>query len=358
MNNVKNHKKEDIIFKEFWRDNGRFADVFNGVLFGGNQILSADMLHEMDTDVSGIVDLKEASESLLRTRDIIKKSAFGIDFILMGLESQKHIHYAMPLRNMLYDALGYQKEYNSLAKKNKRFRTRDEFLSKMRKEDRLHPIFTLTIYYGETPWDGPFSLSDMMTDIPGDMQHMFSDYTINILEIRESGKYIFHNKDVIAAFDFTRMVYEGRTREALKKYSHEDLNREVKNFIGTVTDIGKLLENQNGQEDENMCEALDRWIKEETETAKNLGIQEGMALGLERGIQRGMERGLAHGMKRGMKRGMEQGIKQGINQGIKQGEGNERRKIIETMLKNGAAREMITKLTGYTEEEIDKAVPR
>ena len=87
-------------------------------------------------------------------------------FVLLGVEAQQHIHYAMPLRHMLYDGMGYLKEYRSLPAKIGKFQTSDEFLSKMKKEDKLHPIITLTVYYGEMPWDGPMDLRDMMADIP------------------------------------------------------------------------------------------------------------------------------------------------------------------------------------------------
>lgn len=34
------HTKADIIFKDFWRNNERFADLFNVVVFGGKRSLS------------------------------------------------------------------------------------------------------------------------------------------------------------------------------------------------------------------------------------------------------------------------------------------------------------------------------
>ena len=74
----------------------------------------------------------------------------------------------MPLRHMLGDAFSYLKEYNEIAKKYKDEKphgTPDEFLSKMKKTDRLHSVLTICIYYGETPWDGPRSLIDML-EIP------------------------------------------------------------------------------------------------------------------------------------------------------------------------------------------------
>jgi len=72
--------------------------------------------------------------------------------VILGLENQSKIHYAMPLRHMIGDAFSYLKEYKELEAKNKKYKnykTKHEFLSKFQKTDRLHPIVTICIYYGE-----------------------------------------------------------------------------------------------------------------------------------------------------------------------------------------------------------------
>ena len=53
---------------------------------------------------------------------------------------------------MIGDAFSYLKEYKELEAKNKKYKnykTKHEFLSKFQKTDRLHPIVTICIYYGE-----------------------------------------------------------------------------------------------------------------------------------------------------------------------------------------------------------------
>lgn len=49
--------KNDAVGKDFWRNNEHFADLFNAVLFGGEQIIKPENLEEMDTDVSGVIML-------------------------------------------------------------------------------------------------------------------------------------------------------------------------------------------------------------------------------------------------------------------------------------------------------------
>ena len=133
----------------------------------------------------------------MRVRDVVKKMAFGVEFVVLRIESQQKIHYAMPLRTMLYDGMRYLKEYREITqsmKKEKGKWTEEEFLSGMRKGDRLHPIITIVIYYSEYVWDGP---------------KIFSDYKMNLVQVRDSGRYIFHNEDVRTVFEISREIFQG-----------------------------------------------------------------------------------------------------------------------------------------------------
>ena len=177
----KNKIKPDTILKNFWRDNRHFADLFNAVFFNGEQVLKPQDLTEADTDVSSMLKFNGHAETVQKILDVVKKTAYGVDFVLWGLENQAKIHYAMPLRHMVGDAFSYMKEYDEIAavnKKNGDFHSADEFLSGFKKTDRLHPVISLCVYYGESKWDGPFSLKDML-EIPEKIEPLVSDYRMN-----------------------------------------------------------------------------------------------------------------------------------------------------------------------------------
>ena len=93
--NSKESIKPDIVMKEFWRVNERFADLFNAVLFNGKNVIKSDMLKEMDTDISGTIKWKKGQSSLKRVRDIVKKEYDGVEFNILGIEIQDKVHYAM-----------------------------------------------------------------------------------------------------------------------------------------------------------------------------------------------------------------------------------------------------------------------
>ena len=212
MNNTNNttHQK-DVSFKTFWRNNEHFADLFNATVFNGKQVLKPNKLTEMDTDVSATIQSKSYNESITRNRDVVKKMSDGVEFNILGLEIQDKTHYAMPLRTMTYDALGYIKEYNDIKKHHKlnkdSFSSHEEFLSGINKSDRFHPIITLVLYYGESLWDGPTCLSDMMISMSDNIKEYFSDYKLNLVQILDSDKYSFYNEDVKDVFYIARSIY-------------------------------------------------------------------------------------------------------------------------------------------------------
>lgn len=301
--------KADVILKAFWRDNDRFADLFNATVFEGDQVLKPEMLQEADTDVSGTIRTASSDDiSLNRNRDVIKKTAMGVEFAILAVESQMKIHYAAPLRTMLYDGLGYQKEYSEIAKRNrertgekeggseqnkkkkqKQRMTSDEFLSGMRKEDRLPPIITIVVCYSEDIWDGPVCLKDMIVDMPEKIEKVFSDYKMNLVQIRDSGQYIFHNEDVKNLFEVSRMIYEEDFQTLNNTYKDKRLNGEMVRLIGKITGIDVLDEFEEDEEVEGskMCRAL--------ENLKESGRAEGRAEGELNKIKEQIQKKIAKG---------------------------------------------------------------
>lgn len=112
---AKNKIKADTVLKEFWRDNARFADLFNAALFQGKNIIRSEELEESDTDISSILKLGSHMETVQKILDVVKKSSNGVEFVILGLENQQHVHFGMPLRLMVGDAFGYLKEYQEVA---------------------------------------------------------------------------------------------------------------------------------------------------------------------------------------------------------------------------------------------------
>ena len=56
-------------------------------------------------------------------RDLLKTATIMEDgeatYVLLGIENQTEVHYAMPVRNMLYDAMQYNQQVTEIAEKHK-----------------------------------------------------------------------------------------------------------------------------------------------------------------------------------------------------------------------------------------------
>ncbi len=235
--------KPDPELKDFLRKPERFADIFNGVCFGGNQVLIPENLREMDTDTSGVIVSKEYRESIIRNRDILKGAVIGTKLIILGEENQVEVDYTMPLRTMVYDGLNYTKEIKG--------KTKDELI--------LTPIITVVFYYGKKQWDGPRCLKDMMRDIPEELQPFISDYKMTLVEVLHDSQYEFHNEDVKMLFEYSQaLIRKDRAYIELLDQKYV-LNNEVIYAISKFVDIKEIKGNllRNEKEKISMCELFD-----------------------------------------------------------------------------------------------------
>ena len=184
--------KKDTVTKAFMRENTVFADAFNYLIFNGKKVIQPERLQELDT--TELVQLiakgkNNKNESVQKYRDILKAAVImedeNADYLLLGIENQTEIHYAMPVRNMIYDALQYGNQVAAIAAQNvkeKKAPTRAEFLSGFYKADKLRPVITLVLHFGADPWDGATSLHEMMDFPLEEMRTFIQDYKIHLID--------------------------------------------------------------------------------------------------------------------------------------------------------------------------------
>lgn len=82
----------------------RYADLFNRHIFHGKQIILPEHLTPIksESDVL-IIDKNDKKKTITRYRDIVMRWNNQIDLAILACENQAKVHYAMPVRNMLYD---------------------------------------------------------------------------------------------------------------------------------------------------------------------------------------------------------------------------------------------------------------
>ena len=175
--------------KEYLADNSRFADICNYKLYDGEQVILPEDLQERDsTEVLSVLGLDGKEIHTQKWRDLLKsaviKSSNSVFYILIGIENQTDIHYAMPVRSMLYDAMNYGKQVTEAKRrheKNKDDMSSAEFLSGFKNTDKLTPIIPITLYWGMDVWDAPTCLHDMFGEIDEKLLQFIPNYHINLV---------------------------------------------------------------------------------------------------------------------------------------------------------------------------------
>ncbi len=103
--------EKDLISSSFFSDNDRYADIINGIGCDGVPFVKGEDLQEADTRVHlgknwGL--RKNRKRAAVKYRDLLRKTAFGMSFAMVGIENQEELDYALPLRVMCYDAGEYE----------------------------------------------------------------------------------------------------------------------------------------------------------------------------------------------------------------------------------------------------------
>ena len=182
----------DMVTKEYMRENAVFADAFNYLIYGGKKVIDPAKLKEIDpTEIALPFDDEEKAgkekdgedknrkaqgtewssvknesvrkktagragkktDAVQKYRDILKSAVIKQDekmsYVLLGVENQTDVHYAMPVRNAIY-ALQYGKQVSDIAAGHRRSqkdysgKTGGEYLSGFLKEDHIKPCLLYT----------------------------------------------------------------------------------------------------------------------------------------------------------------------------------------------------------------------
>ena len=267
-----------------------FADMFNKFLYHGKQVINPDNLIEMDsTEIVVPYGEGKAGVPAQKYRDVLKlmKTDGNIAYCILGCEDQGAIHYAMPVKNMLYDSMQFARQVTKAAKSHRQEKehkpTSDEFLSGFYKTDRLIPVVTLVIYWGPDRWDGPLTLKEMYTEADDAVMQYVPDYKINLIAPEQM------SDDEIKEFKTSLkevMLYikYSKDKNKLLEIAQEDpdflsVDRQAAEVINTVTN--SKLKYPEGKETINMCLAIEEMrmdskregeIKGAVETYQEVGI--------------------------------------------------------------------------------------
>lgn len=254
--------------------------------------------------VDGFYTLKNSKGKIsFRERDIISRiRAKGFSFCL-GLENQDAVNLTYPWRVMELDCRAYGEEIEAIQERNEKgkavYGADDDFKYRYKKEDRLEPVLTLTLYWGRKKWETPLSLNEMvdMGKLPKDLREQFVDYRVNLIHMRSIPEEALQKMDSDLKYVLGIMKCTG----SRKKYEEYILNnreyfsripRSAVDVIDVCTSIKNIrahlqftTDQENGEETADMCKALVDIEKH----AENRGIRKGHKQGIKQGKQQGID---------------------------------------------------------------------
>ncbi len=124
--------QKDIAGKTLEAYNDVFADIVNGLLFNGEQVIKEDEL-EAESELSVY---KADGKLHEQERDVAKYWKNGeIRIAFYGLENQTAVDPDMPLRVLSYDGAAYRSQLN------------------LEGNPKRYPVVTLVLYFGDGEWN-------------------------------------------------------------------------------------------------------------------------------------------------------------------------------------------------------------
>lgn len=299
--------KADIYTKGYTEDPHIFADAFNCMIHKGEQVIDPEKLHPMDSTVVGVPYGSSGAEMpVQKFRDGLKYLTQMEDerniYLILGIEDQTNVNYAMPVKDMVYDALQYasqienaarsrreeRKEAGRVEKEQKEWKSRKEqkeqvnsgeYLTGFYKDDRLIPVITQVIYLSPDRWDGPRSLHEMLLTEDPEILSFVPNYRINLLSpaemtdeeidrfqtsLREVMKFIKYSKD---------------KKKLLELVGNDErfhsLDYRAARVINAVTG-SKLKFGKKEETPVSMCKAISDLREEERSEGRKEGRKEGI----------------------------------------------------------------------------------
>ena len=289
--------RADTITKDYVKDAGVFADIFNYYIYGGRQVILPEQLTERDsTKIALPYGADGAVVPVQKFRDVQKLYAAMTDgkmeYVLYGAENQAEIHYAMPVKNNLYDALEYAGQVEKAAKSHRKEMKRKkeegeasaeeggktpsagEFLSGFWVEDRLIPSITVTIFFGSEEWDGPLSLFEMMDVSDPDVLACMDNYHVRLIAPaqmtdEEIMKFQSSLREVMLFIKYSKEKENLSRVLVTNEKRFRELERRAADVIETITNSG--IKYDESEEVVDVCQAIREIRMEE----RKIGEQDG-----------------------------------------------------------------------------------
>ena len=270
-----------------------FADFINGSIHNGEKVVSPGQLSDRETvtcqkERTGHLPTRKP-QYVERRRDVLKAVFHDDCYIVIGIEAQDRVDYAMPVRCMEYDVTEYKRQLKELKNNRKEKLPGEEFFSGMAKDEKLNPVTTIVFYHGKDPYDGCTYLHDML-DLNKEnktFKRYVSDYHANMITANDLDETKFETgmRELVGFLkrqeDKTKLMgYSQENEERIRKMDEETFDT-VSILLHLPKKISRLRKSTEG-DGTDMCKAIREWAADE----RNAGMIEGEKRGQAKGEKR------------------------------------------------------------------------
>ena len=229
----------------------------------------------------------------------------------------------------------------------------------------LSPILPLVVYHGDKPWTLPMSFHEYLGIHEGTLfSGSFLNYSYRLVDLRTLKysrgpvenltirpilyimKSIRHLSDMVlrSFFEFCS-VFDDETRKGLYDLCGGYISRcdefyDFKRLSALEAEVFK-------KEDRVMPEM-------ESIKLSEILYRKAMKKAKEEGTEQGLQQGMQQGMQKGMQKGMQQGLEKGMEKGLEQGREKGKQETASMMLRENLEISLISRVTGLSEEDIQK----
>jgi hypothetical protein len=246
-------------------------------------------------EIRGFYTIRNTKGKLsFRQRDFLANVSMGGMHFKLALENQDSVNLIYPWRLMELDCLAYGREIEEIQERNihagESYRQGDDFKYHYKREDRIEPILDLTLYWGKEKWKSPLGLRELMTDmrmLPRKMTRLVGDYRVNLIPMRAIPESELQKMDSDLKYVLGFMKHTS-SRKRYEKYIRENRNfftripRSAVDVIDACTNIKDIRESlkytlneENGEEEGDMCKALDDIKKHAEKKGERKGERRG-----------------------------------------------------------------------------------
>lgn len=269
--------KKDVVSGIYLGAADRIADLLNNELFRGAPVISASDIVELDrTTARTVKDGERVVHVRVVSQDLVREVRLGLHVMLFAIEEQSDIHYAMPLKILNGDTALYDKQWREIRRRHQKAGDLSgaEYLSGFSREDRLAPVFSAVLYFGEKEWDGPLCLKDMMDleALPEAAEEKIADYPFHLIDVRRYPNTERFRTDLRLVFGFLRRAADPGELTAYIKENTKGfscLPEDAYDMIASMSGTGQLesvkKEAEGKEETYDMCKAIDMMMAESEE---------------------------------------------------------------------------------------------